>query len=130
MVYGVDINSNWELDESGDLVLVSDIKNMEQAVFNRLTNELNSMGDFYENYGSLLYQFLGWRKTDSTLEFIKLEITNRLKQDKRILDCNVEADYTNAETVRLGNNIVLDGEYVHNIELELSDNGVDLVGNR
>lgn len=90
---GTDIKSSWDFNEKGDLILVSDEANIVQAVKNRLGCQRNSLDLYYMDYGSVLTQFLGWPRTDETLEFIKLEIENTLQQDPRLPSYTLEVSY-------------------------------------
>lgn len=93
---GVDLNSSWDF-VNGDLTLVEYNDNLVQAVTNRLNNYLDSMDLFYDEYGSLVLNYLGWKSTDETLNFIRLEIMETLKQDPRCQSFNVTVDYKNGK---------------------------------
>ena len=124
--YGVDIDSSFEFLD-GDLKLASYEENLVQAIGNRLRTIYGSLSMFYEDYGSYLYTFLGWRRRDETLNFIKIEVENTLKKDPRLTNFNVEVDYATADnTVDINiqvfyENEVLDLNYVFN------ENGVSVV---
>ena len=53
---------------------------------------------YYNEYGSVLPSFLGWKKEEETLSFMKIEIENTLKQDPRMpeydLNLRFDEDYT------------------------------------
>lgn len=93
MDFGTDINSNWELTEQGDLKLISNEENLTQAIINRLTCNLNYLNLYYNEYGSLLYGFLGWKRNEKTLEFIRIELGNRLNSDSRIKKYSIDLEY-------------------------------------
>lgn len=90
---GTDIKSSWELTDSGDLKLVKDEKNIVQSIVNRLNCWLDSENIFYLEYGSVLSSFLGWKRNDETLAFIKIELENTLNQDPRLGEYELEVDY-------------------------------------
>lgn len=90
---GTDINGNWELTENGDLRLISQEDNMVQSITNRLSCTLNNLKVYYNEYGSLLFGFIGWKQNYTTLEFMKIEIGNRLMQDPRISGYTISLDY-------------------------------------
>lgn len=90
---GTDINGNWELTENGDLRLISQEDNMVQSITNRLSCTLNNLRVYYNEYGSLLFGFIGWKQNYTTLEFMKIEIGNRLMQDPRISGYTISLDY-------------------------------------
>lgn len=83
MDLGTDINSTWTI-ENGDLKIVSDEKNLTQSITNRLSCPLGSLDYFYDSYGSKLWSYMGWRKNEETLAFIKNELTETFRQDPRI----------------------------------------------
>lgn len=90
---GTDINGKWELTENGDLRLISQEDNMVQSITNRLSCTLNNLKVYYNEYGSLLFGFIGWKQNYTTLEFMKIEIGNRLMQDPRISGYTISLDY-------------------------------------
>ena len=92
MLFGTDILSSWEFNEHGDLMLVGNKDNVGQAISNRLRTQLNELDLFYAGYGSFLTQFLGWKKNDSTLEFMRLEIETRLAGDPRLSGYSVSLE--------------------------------------
>ena len=90
---GTDINGEWELTENGDLRLISQEDNMVQSITNRLSCTLNNLKVYYNEYGSLLFGFIVWKQNYTTLEFMKIEIGNRLMQDPRISGYTISLDY-------------------------------------
>lgn len=90
---GTDLSSEWTLTEHGDLRLISQEDNLAQAITNRLTCTLDNLGLYYNSYGSLLNGFLGWKRNNRTLEFMKIEMGNRLKEDPRVSDCDIDLEY-------------------------------------
>ena len=93
MDYGTDFLKSWELTEDGDIRLISGENNLSQGLVNRFSCDLNSLDLFYDDYGSLLVQFLGWKRNDTTLNFIKLELENRLRNEARLESFNVNVEY-------------------------------------
>ena len=91
---GTDISSDWSF-EQGDLLLISDEKNLVQSIKNRLMCWLNSQDLYYLEYGSILTSFLGWKREQETLDFMRLEIQNTLKQDPRIEDYDLKIEFNN-----------------------------------
>lgn len=120
--YGTDINSEWDLTDDGDIQIISNTGNLDQAITNRLTCGLDSLDLFYQDYGCNLAQFLGWRKTERTLEFIKLELQNRLNNEPRILGYSLNVEYTETG-VRVDMELTLNDDYTHNIQLEFNNEG-------
>ena len=120
--YGTDINSEWDLTDDGDIQIISNTGNLDQAITNRLTCGLDSLDLFYQDYGCNLSQFLGWRKTEQTLSFIKLELQNRLNNEPRILGYSLNVEYTETG-VRVDMELTLNDDYTHNIQLEFNNEG-------
>ena len=125
--YGVDIASELSFVD-GDLKLVEYEDNIVQAVANRLNTVEDSLDLFYESYGSVFLQFLGWRREETTLRFMKVELDKTLSEDPRISSFSSELEYDRNGNVmvqiRLDDfeetvvNLVLDGTGVSIIEEE------------
>ena len=117
MLFGTDIRSDWSFNEHGDLTLVGNKDNVGQAISNRLQTQLNELDLFYAGYGSFLTQFLGWKRNNSTLEFMRLEIETRLAGDPRLTSYTVNLEY---------------GEETNTVEIHISltlDDGEEYTGN-
>lgn len=97
---GVDIHSSFTF-QNGDLLLSNYNDNLAQAVTNRLNTELNELDWFYNDYGSILQSFLGWKANDNTLGFIKSEITKVLNDEPRLTSFDIEVGYTSNGAVRI-----------------------------
>ena len=122
--YGVDITSNLNFNDEGDINLSKYEDNIVQAICNRLSTIQDTLDLFYYDYGSVLNHFLGWKKTDETLSFIKIEIENVLTKDPRINSFTVDLEYI-TEGVRI--NIVLTDFEEVNLNLVLNENGVEVM---
>ena len=125
---GTDIAGSWSFDENGDLNIVSNKENLAQAISNRLGTDLDSLNLFYANYGSVLGRFLGWRRNQRTLDFMKIEVENRLVADFRLKDFRVECEYLDDGGVGVNVTVRLDDDEVFTNELVLSKEGVDVIG--
>jgi hypothetical protein len=106
---GTDFNNNWQFTDDGDLKLVSDEENLTQAIINRLTCPANSLNLYYADYGSVISKYFGWRKNDTTLKFMEIDIKACLDQDPRINDYTVQLSYTE-KGIRIDLNIDLTDE--------------------
>ena len=125
---GTDMQSDWSFNDKGDLELVSGKDNISQAISNRLSTELNSLL-FYNEYGSLLWSFIGWRGSKQSLEFMKIEIENRLLQDPRLREYSVDLEYLGDGSVRIDMGITMNGDEDYSTSLVLSKDGeVSLIG--
>ena len=118
---GTDISSTWEFIK-GDLVLVNHTDNMRQAIKNRLSCPLDYLD--YDNYGSDIHSFLGGRKNDTVLDFLKIEIETRLIQDPRIQDFEVTTYIKEDENVGIDINVNFDEDMDLSMSLVLNNEGV------
>lgn len=120
---GTDINSSWSFDEFGDLKLVNNTDNIVQAITNRLNCLKGNMDLYYIEYGSILQNFIGWRKENDTLDFIKIEVESCLQQDPRLVDYDVELSFNSVDNVVIDLNIYYDDETDLSLSLVLNENG-------
>lgn len=97
---GVDLNSDLSFID-GDIKLSMYEDNLIQAVINRLNTTLDELDLFYEDYGTILRDFLGWKAEDDTLDFIKSEVDNVLLNDPRVMAHESEVSYTGEGTVNI-----------------------------
>jgi len=125
---GTDLNTNWEFKD-GDLILVENKDNLIQSILNRLNSEYDSLDLFYYDYGSVLSNFLGWKRNDETLEFIRLEIEDTLEQEPRLSDFSVEALFNEVGGILIKLFIVFDDETDFSLSLVLEKDG-EIVADR
>ena len=90
---GTDFDSNWQFTDDGDLNLVSGEENLVQAIRNRLLCPAGSLNLFYADYGSVISKYYGWKKNETTLKFLEIDLKACLDQDPRINDYIVELSY-------------------------------------
>ena len=90
---GVDIDSNLSFTD-GDLDLVSYDDNLVQGVTNHLRTRFDELSLFYEDYGSVLSSYVGWKSTKETISLIKTEIETVLKKEQRIQSFESIVEYT------------------------------------
>ena len=119
---GTDFESSWAFD-NGDLKLVSNEENLVQSICNRLTSPEDSFDLYYGNYGSVLEQFLGWRRRQETLDFMKIEVSNCLNQDPRIQDYNVDLSFED-KSVRIDLKLNYGEDSDLSLSLVLNNEGV------
>ena len=125
--FGVEVHSDWDIID-GDLKLVSYDDNLCQAIRNRLNKNLNELSLFYDDYGSVLSGFLGWKSNEETFSFIKLEVDNCLKNDLRIVNFNSEINYNGKGVLEIKisvnyHGIVKEFNYILNEDGLLSEEG-------
>ena len=122
--YGVDLDSSLSFKD-GDLRLAEFEDNIVQAVANRLNTIQDSLDLFYEDYGSLFISFLGWKRNDETLRFMKIELDKTLQDDPRITSFTSELSFTDTGAVKI--DIVLEDFENTELNLILGDSGVIVV---
>lgn len=124
--YGVDINSHFNFKD-GDIELAEYDNNIAQAIMNRLNTFQDSLDLFYYDYGSFFLQFFGWRRRQTTLDLMKVELDLTLREDPRINEFESELEFgevTNTVVIRIK---LINGTIVNELNYVLSENGVELV---
>lgn len=89
---GTDIKSDWTFTD-GDLNIISDEGNLKQSILNRFSVYDGTFKFFYAEYGSVLSNYFGFRKDETTLEFMKIELERVLLQDPRIQGFDLDLSY-------------------------------------
>lgn len=120
--FGVEVHSDWKIID-GDLKLVSYDDNLAQAIRNRLNTNLDELSLFYEDYGTVLNGFFGWKTNEETLSFIKLEVNNCLKNDFRLNNFNSEVKYNGNGVLEIRISVNYQG-IVKNFDYILNDDGL------
>lgn len=101
---GVDLNSTLTFS-NGDINLTSYEDNLIQGVMNRLNTDLDELDLFYDEYGSILTRFLGWKANDETLGFIEAEIENTLENEPRLESSDATCTYNGEGQVMIQLNL-------------------------
>lgn len=120
MDWGTDINSTWSFKD-GDLNIISDDDNTNQAIINRLNCYKPTLNVYYEQYGGFLKNYMGMKKTSQLLDFMKIEIDTILQQDPRILNFISKLSFNDDDGVDI--NLIIQQEENEDIELNLVLNG-------
>lgn len=123
---GVDLNSSLAFHD-GDIVLSKYDDNLVQSVANRLNTELDELDLFYEDYGSILLTFLGWKANDTTIGFIESELETVLKNEERLTSWEYNVEYTGNGVLRIDLTLYPNADYSINVSLNLDDNGVSVI---
>ena len=97
---GVDLHSSFQFVD-GDLMLSSYNDNLVQSIVNRLKTTLDELDLFYDDYGSILHSFFGWKSTDETIGFMKAEILKVLGDEQRLQSYNVDIEYLPRGKIRI-----------------------------
>ena len=101
---GVDINSSFQFRD-GDLILSQYDDNLIQAIVNKLNTNVDELELFYDEYGSILPTFLGWKATDKTLHYMQTEIATVLSKESRLSSFKVDVKYEGEGLIKI--NLVL-----------------------
>lgn len=101
---GVDLNSTLTFS-NGDINLTTYEDNLIQGVMNRLNTDLDELELFYDEYGSILTRFLGWKANDETLGFIEAEIENTLENEPRLESSDATCTYNGEGQVMIQLNL-------------------------
>lgn len=119
---GVDINSDFAF-ENGDLKLSKYEDNLVQAVTNRLTTNHDELNLFYEDYGSVLTGFFGWKANEETISYIQTEINIVLSNEPRIISHESEVEYLKNGLIRINLTMTTSSEAEIETNLILNKDG-------
>jgi hypothetical protein len=72
---------------------------------NRLNTDLDELDLFYDEYGSILTRFLGWKANSETLGFIEAEIENTLENEPRLESSDATCTYNGEGQVMIQLNL-------------------------
>ena len=120
---GADIHSDWSFNDNGDLNLVKDNANLAQSITNRLNCYQPNMDVYYDEYGGFLHSYLGRRRTQETLDLMKIELDTILQQDTRISNFNSSLEFNQAGNVLIDLSVTVNDEDVE-LNLILGSDGV------
>ena len=125
---GTDINSDFVF-EDGDLKLISYDENLVQAIVNRLNTDLDELDLYYEDYGSVIGYYIGWKGNDETVSFIKSEIDIVLGREVRLYDWDSEVTYDGDGVISIHLTLRPNPDYTIETDLTVDENGVEVVEN-
>ena len=119
---GVDISSDLSFHD-GDLVLCKYEDNLVQSIVNRLNTDLDELDLFYEEYGSILTSFLGWKANDETISFIESELETVLKSDERLTAWEYDVTYNGDGKLTINLKLYPNMEYSIDVTLTVNNEG-------
>ena len=119
---GTDIHSSWNFKD-GDLATITNDDNLVQATKNRLNTRLGSSEYFYNEYGSVLHRFHGWRKNETTLKFMEIALTDSLEQDPRYRNFKLNLELQPDKRVKISVHVVYDDDTVLDMDYILNTDG-------
>lgn len=83
-IYGTDYDSQGLLTSSGDIGLVTELSNAEQAIHNRLMTRLGTYPTIDTEYGSEVHQILGEKTTPELINELSVYIQNCMLEEPRV----------------------------------------------
>jgi phage baseplate assembly protein W len=83
-IYGTDYDSHGLLTSSGDIGLVTELTNAEQAIHNRLMTRLGTYPTIDTEYGSEVHQILGEKTTPELINELSVYIQNCMLEEPRV----------------------------------------------
>lgn len=118
---GTDIKDTWSFVD-GDLEVVTDIENLEQACTNRLNTDENFYDWCYEKYGGGLLKVIGMVNNNHALEYLRIEIESILMQDPRIREVEASCYKNNSFSIYVDVNILtINSEEIVTINLVITE---------
>lgn len=121
---GTDFKDTWSFVD-GDLEIVTDIENLEQACTNRLNTNKEFYQWCYDNYGGDIFKVIGMVNNDHALEYLRIEIESILMQDPRIRE--VQADCYKSDPISIYADVdilTINSEEMVTINLVINDDYV------
>ena len=102
---GTDISNDWSFS-NGDLNLISDYGNIQQAIVNRLNSDADFYNIFYVKYGGNLFEQMGELNHHTIHEYIRIEVESIVEQDPRVSNVNATITKLNSSSVNCELNVV------------------------
>ncbi len=83
-IYGTDYSSDGFITSNGDLGLVTELANAEQAIRNRLLTRIGTYPNIDTDYGSEVYQVLGEKRNQSRISELRVYVENCMLEEPRV----------------------------------------------
>ena len=83
-IYGTDYSSEGFITSNGDIGLVTELANAEQAIRNRLLTRLGTYPNIDTEYGSNVHQALGEKINSSLISELRVYIENCMLEEPRV----------------------------------------------
>ena len=83
-IYGTDYSSEGFITSNGDIGLVTELANAEQAIRNRLLTRLGTYPNIDTEYGSNVHQALGEKINSSLIRELEVYIENCMLEEPRV----------------------------------------------
>ena len=95
-IYGTDYSSEGFITSNGDIGLVTELANAEQAIRNRLLTRLGTYPTIDTDYGSNVHQALGEKINNSLVSELRVYVENCMLEEPRVYGI-INLDITPAE---------------------------------
>lgn len=83
-IYGTDYSSEGFITSNGDIGLVTELANAEQAIRNRLLTRLGTYPNIDTEYGSNVHQALGEKINSSLISELRVYVENCMLEEPRV----------------------------------------------
>ena len=95
-IYGADYSSDGFITSNGDIGLVTELANAEQAIRNRLLTRLGTYPNIDTEYGSNVHQAVGEKRNPSLISELRVYVENCMLEEPRVYGI-INLDITLAE---------------------------------
>lgn len=95
-IYGTDYSSDGFITSNGDIGLVTELANAEQAIRNRLLTRLGTYPTIDTDYGSNVHQAVGEKRNPSLISELRVYVENCMLEEPRVYGI-INLDITLAE---------------------------------
>ena len=101
-IYGTDYSSDGFITSNGDIGLVTELANAEQAIRNRLLTRLGTYPNIDTEYGSNVYQAVGEKINNSLISELRVYVENCMLEEPRVYGIiNLDITPENHDSIKL-----------------------------
>lgn len=101
-IYGTDYSSDGFITSNGDIGLVTELANAEQAIRNRLLTRLGTYPNIDTEYGSNVHQALGEKINSSLISELRVYVENCMLEEPRVYGIiNLDITPENHDIIKL-----------------------------
>lgn len=101
-IYGTDYSSDGFITSNGDIGLVNELANAEQAIRNRLLTRLGTYPNIDTEYGSNVYQVVGEKRNPSLISELRVYVENCMLEEPRVYGIiNLDITPENHDIIKL-----------------------------
>lgn len=101
-IYGTDYSSDGFITSNGDIGLVNELANAEQAIRNRLLTRLGTYPNIDTEYGSNVHQAVGEKSNSSLISELRVYVENCMLEEPRVYGIiNLDITLENHDIIKL-----------------------------